>query len=54
MELTQQARDLKNTYMREYRAKNQEQQKEYMKKYRQDHKEEIKEYNNRYWERKLG
>ena len=56
MQLTQEqeqaAREARNTYQREYRAKNPEKQREYQRDWRARNKDKVKAYNAAYWARK--
>ena len=54
MELTREAKNLKNEYMRDYRLQHLENQRAYYKKYNEDHKEEKRESNLKYWNRKAA
>jgi len=53
MELSQKAKDVKNEYMRTYRAMHKEEQRIYFKEYRDAHKDQVKESNCKYWESKV-
>lgn len=47
--MTDEAREARNEYMRNWRKKNREKVNERNRKYRENHKEKVKEYNERYW-----
>lgn len=47
--MTDEAREARNEYMRNWRKKNREKVNERNRKYREKNKEKVKEYNERYW-----
>lgn len=53
-QLTQEkaAREARNAYQREYRAKNPEKQREYQRSWRARNKDKVRAYNAAYWARK--
>lgn len=56
VELEDLAKKLRNDYMREWRRKNKEKNKEkynaYLREWRARNKEKVREYNKRYWLKK--
>lgn len=52
--MTEEARKVKNEYMKEWRKANRQKQNEYHKKWRENNKDKVKEYQDNYWLRKAG
>lgn len=52
MTLSEEAREKRNEYLRQWRRKNREKVNEYNRRYRANNPEKVREYNRRYWERK--
>jgi YesN/AraC family two-component response regulator len=54
MELSNEAREAKNAYIREWKRRNREKINAYHRKWRKKNPDKIKKYNQDYWERKAG
>jgi hypothetical protein len=54
MNLSDEAKQLRNKYYRQYREKNKEHLKRYNQQWRKRNKERIKEYEQNYWENKVS
>jgi hypothetical protein len=54
MNLSDEAKQLRKMYHRQYREKNKEHLKRYNQQWRKKNKERIKEYEQNYWENKVS
>jgi len=54
VQLSDEARQLKRVYQRQWRQKNSDHVNEYFRQWRRDNPDKIKKYNSDYWERKAA
>ena len=54
MELSDEAREAKNRYQREWRKKNRERWNAYQREWKKNNPEKVKEHTRRHWERKAA
>ena len=52
MKMSEDAKEMRNKYYREYRLANAEKIREYNREWRKSHPDQIKENTARYWEKK--
>lgn len=51
--MTEEARQARNKYFRDYRKKNLEKSKERQRKWRKENPEKVKQYQERYWDKQF-